>query len=621
MTTVAANASIHVVASRIVVGCWPHWQQPLSLIEIAVATGAACAHKPQALHAWLHTAMPALVLPPPVAYAQSAAEALGHYLLTCMQALLDHQLFPLLVPPQLKVMQGTAATHLQLCIPNFGLMHTAVNAAAELLCRVLQTDEPPPALKQQLAEILQALAAQRPHTGVATRLLQAATATGVPWLHVSQNVYQFGWGCHAVLFDGAFTSNTPTLGVRMARLKYAAAQVLRQSGLPVPVHALASTEQQAAQLATRLGFPVVVKPADLDGGVGVTAHLTTAAAVAAAWRDARAHSERILVEKYIVGRDYRVIVLNGSIISVAERRAATLVGDGVHSVEALLATLNQDPLRQPAAQRRKQVALDAEALALLAEQHMQLTSIPAAGQQVPLRRTANIARGGTAEFLTLTDIHPDNRLLCIRAAAALRLDLAGIDLLMPDIRQSWHAVGGAICEVNAQPEMQPDLPPRVLQQLVPGQGRIPVVVIVADPAAPAWWQHSEAALQPTHCIGVADSLSLRIGGNAVTARPPASAAQAAQILLREAALQAAVFIITAEDQLRDGAPVDRIDLLVTDTATPPHWLSTLLARSNEHWCSRASLAALQKSGLQPVPQAKMAATLAKAVAAFIGKRL
>jgi cyanophycin synthetase len=116
---------------------------------------------------------------------------------------------------------------------------------------------------------------------------------------------------------------------------------------------------------------------------------------------------------------------------------------------------------------------------MLAEQGMEMTSIPAQGRFVRLRRAANVASGGVPTPV-LEAAHPDNLELAARAARTLRLDLAGVDLLIPDIRRSWLEGGAAICEVNAQPQLSPSLPELLLKKLLPKQGRIPVVLIFGE---------------------------------------------------------------------------------------------------------------------------------------------
>ena len=155
----------------------------------------------------------------------------------------------------------------------------------------------------------------------------------------------------------------------------------------------------------------------------------------------------------ISGRDYRLNVFNGELIWAIERVPGGVTGDGKSSITKLVELLNSDPLRGEGTHAPlKQLNLDDEARQLLRQYSRDENSVPAEGEFVRLRRNANVATGGTPVSV-FDQIHPDNKLLAIRAAAALRLDLAGVDLLIPDIGQSWKLGGAAVCEVNSQPNL------------------------------------------------------------------------------------------------------------------------------------------------------------------------
>ncbi|MDP1534559.1 MAG: acetate--CoA ligase family protein, partial [Rubrivivax sp.] len=276
---------------------------------------------------------------------------------------------------------------------------------------------------------------------------------------------------------------TPVLGTRLARDKFRTAQVLRQLGLPGPTHARATSPQHAVQLARRIGYPVVIKPADRDQGQGVSADLQDDAAVLAAFAFAARCSEHILVEKHADGRDYRLTILNGRLIKTIVRRAAGVVGDGQHSIAELVEQLRSDPAHRRAGQLRGHapLELDAQAHALLAQHAMASQTVPDRGRFVALRRRANVSAGGTPE-LVVGGIHPDNQRLAERAALALQLDLAGVDLIMPDIGQSWLQTGALICEVKGQPQLgsstTPGIYQQVLRELVSTPWRMPVVLVI-----------------------------------------------------------------------------------------------------------------------------------------------
>ena len=166
------------------------------------------------------------------------------------------------------------------------------------------------------------------------------------------------------------------------------------AALPVPPGQIAADEMAAVAIGDRLGYPVVVKPADLDQGVGVAAGLRTAEEVRAAFHQAVQHSRNVLVEKHIPGTAFRILVLRGESVSVVQRLPAGVAGDGNSTVETLVAETNKDPRRSlNHFSNMKPIVIDDEAIAILAELGMNLASVPDAGQFVALKRAANVPPG------------------------------------------------------------------------------------------------------------------------------------------------------------------------------------------------------------------------------------
>jgi D-alanine-D-alanine ligase-like ATP-grasp enzyme len=321
-------------------------------------------------------------------------------------------------------------------------------------------------------------------SGVNTlRFLQEADQLNIPWRHMFNNVYQFGWGRHSRWLDSSFTDQTSVISASLARDKIACAKVLRDAGLPVPRHQLVHSPQQAISVAKALGFPVVVKPANLDGGKGVRAGMQDENEVTNAYEAVAKLSERVLVEQFIEGNDYRIRVCQGEVISIVIRIPASVTGDGVSTLQTLIDETNQSRAKASLTmdpgieQGVNPIVVDEEVTQWLHRQNWTWESIVPAGQRVRLRGAANVSLGGTTWDVT-AQAHPDNMALALQAASALRLDLAGVDLIIPDISQSWRNTSCAICEVNAQPQYSTGTSHRqVLSRLLPGQGRVPMVAL------------------------------------------------------------------------------------------------------------------------------------------------
>ncbi len=392
--------------------------------------------------------------------------------------------------------------------------------------------------------------------------LHAAHEASVPVRHVWENVYQFGWGSRGRRLDSSLTDETSFISSQLSRSKRAAARAMRDAGIPVPRHEVARSPDHAVSIAVEMGYPVVVKPGDQDGGRGVAAGLKSEEAVRKAFGVARALSEEVLVEKHFEGHDYRVHVYKDEVFWVTHRMPGGVTGDGVNAVDRLLEQANADPRRGVKGSKSQltKLELDEEATDLLAEQGFTPSSIPPAGLFVRLRRAANISSGGTPRPV-LAQAHPDNLALAVRATRIIGLDLAGVDLLIPDISRSWLETGAAICEINPQPQYN-DLNALAgaFHKLIAGDGRIPVVVVLGEQDS-VFYQRLADALAPFGCVGTATPDEIRIGTTTV-GRGPFRPYDAGLALLGDTAVDLAVVGFPDTSALATGMPVDAFDVLV-----------------------------------------------------------
>lgn len=298
--------------------------------------------------------------------------------------------------------------------------------------------------------------AQRRALGPSTSsLVKAAEARGIPWLRLNeQSLIQLGHGKYQQRIQATVTGRTSYIAVELAQDKEETNKILANCGLPVPRQELVRSAERAVRAAERLGLPVVTKPYNGNHGRGISVGLATPDEVRAGFAAAAEHSSSVIVETMLFGDDHRLLVVGGELIAATRRTPGQVVGDGTASVRALVARVNEDPRRGIGHEKvMTRIELDAQADMMLARQGLTVDSVPAAGQVVPLRSTANLSTGGTATDVT-DIIHPDNREMAVRAVTAIGLDVGGVDFLCRNIAESHKAAensGAGICEVNAAP--------------------------------------------------------------------------------------------------------------------------------------------------------------------------
>jgi cyanophycin synthetase len=425
---------------------------------------------------------------------------------------------------------------------------------------------------QRLARLTENLKGLAPPGFNHLHITDAAYRLNLPVQTIMGSKLRLGTGSRAHIVDSTVTDETPVIGMTLSQDKWLTARVLGEIGLPVPRHELVTSASQALEMAHKLGYPVVVKPANLDQGKGVAANLRLDANVVSAYEAARKLSSRILVEQHVEGFGHRLTIHRGELIAALKRIPGGVLGDGQHSVAELLARQLLDPeVRRNLNMGR--VQLDEEALAMLAEQGMAPDTIPAEGAFIQLRRRDNISAGGRTVPLSPADIHPDNLQLAIRAARAVYLDLAGVDLLIPDIALSWKTSGAIICEVNGRPQFGPgrdgDNYLRVLERLVGPQPRIPVhLYLCSDPQG----DRSAARLDQLRTLTGSQAASSRHGvwlDGACCASGFANGYLAARAALSDRDVGSLVMALDLDDILAHGLPIDRVDSVVVSPLD--HW--------------------------------------------------
>ncbi|TKV59177.1 cyanophycin synthetase [Nakamurella flava] len=427
---------------------------------------------------------------------------------------------------------------------------------------------------------------QRVAFGPSTQaILDEAITRDIPWQRLnSGSLVQLGHGVNQKRIRATMTSVTSSLAVDIASDKELTNRLLAAAGLPVPASEVVRRADDAVRMARRIGYPVVLKPLDGNHGRGVAIDLRDEEAVRAAFDTAYDESRRgyVLVESFIVGKDYRVLVIGGHMVAIAERVPAHVVGDGTHTVAELVDITNADPRRGVGHEKvLTKIAVNDAAVELVRAQGYEMTDVPPLGETVKLALTGNMSTGGISIDRTF-EAHPDNVDIAEEAARVVGLDIAGIDFLCPDITQPVRETGGAICEVNAAPgfrmhthptigEPQYVAKPVVDLLFPPGtNARIPIVAVTGTNGKTTCSRMIATIFKGMgRKVGMTSTDGVVIDDRLVI-RSDASGPRSAKMVLQNPRVDFAVFEVARGGILREGLGYGRNDVAVVLNVAPDH---------------------------------------------------
>lgn len=314
-------------------------------------------------------------------------------------------------------------------------------------------------------------------------IVDEAESRGIPWTRVgTDSLIQLGYGANQMRFQATTTCKTNVLAVEIACNKKRTKDLLGRGGIPVPKGMVCTTADELEEAVQSLGFPLVIKPLNGNQGKGATINITKHSDVLSAFTFAQTYSNKVIVERYIAGFDYRLLVIDNKFVAAAKRAPACITGNGIDTIQVLTDQVNLDPRRGDGhANLLTKIKVDRDTLDMLQKQNLTLESVPALNEVVYLKSTANLSTGGCAADVT-DDIHPENIALAEKAARIIGLDICGIDIMAGTLSQPLAETGGAVIEVNAAPGFRMHLAPTV------GRARnvaAPVVDMLYPPGKPS----------------------------------------------------------------------------------------------------------------------------------------
>jgi cyanophycin synthetase len=395
-----------------------------------------------------------------------------------------------------------------------------------------------------------------------------------------ESLVRLGYGKCSHLVESTLTDLTSCISADISSNKQLTKSLLNEHRVPVPYGKPVYSEISAIMVANQIGLPVVLKPIDGNQGKGVYLNLKSESEIKAAFKGASKYSNGIIVEKYVKGKDFRVLVVNNKVAAVAERLPACVTGDGVHTIEELVNITNTDKNRGEQHEKPlTKIRLDAVALIELQKNKMDSKDIPENGKTILLRENGNLSTGGTA--IDCTDlIHPDNAELAVLAANVIGIDIAGIDIITEDISKPLSETGGTIVEVNTAPGIRMHLFPSegqarnvakdIIDQLFPCEDyNFPIVSVTGTNGKTTTVRLIHHVLSMTMNVGMTSTSGTFIGSKCIC-RGDNSGPRSAESLLSNKLIDAAVLETARGGIVREGLGYDLADVGIITNVTGDH---------------------------------------------------
>lgn len=464
-------------------------------------------------------------------------------------------------------------------IENAGLF--AANAAFNI-AKMLAEGKKYNNIKNDIYELRQIFETER--LGPSTEsIVKEAEKRGIPYKRLDKHsLVMLGQGCCQKIICSTVTSETSCLGAETAADKENTKELLASSFVPVPKGIVIKSLKELDKVITELEFPLVIKPQCGNHGKGITTNIVTHERALCAFKLAKKFSNNIIVEKFIQGFDYRLLVINFKLVAVAKRTPACIIGTGVSTIRQLIQIANEHPDRGEGHQNYlTKIKVDKATLTILADQGLSLQSILPMGKIAYLKSTANISSGGTAVDVTHL-IHPHNIFLAERIARLVQLDICGIDLITTDISVPLNENNGAILEVNAGPGLRMHIAPiagmkrniakPIIDMLYPkgAMFRIPLVAVTGTNGKTTIVRLiAYLASKAGYRVGFTTTEGVYIQNNQIL-KGDCSGPESAAAVLRDPIVNFAVFECARGGIIRSGLGFDRCSISIVSNISKDH---------------------------------------------------
>jgi cyanophycin synthetase len=456
-------------------------------------------------------------------------------------------------------------------------------AASVKICEALITGEDY-ALEKDIQKMREIREDERlgPSTG---SIVEEAVSRGIPWIRLNKySLVQLGYGANQKRIQATVTSETSSIGVEIACDKEDTKYLLEQAEVEVPRGDIIRKERSLEEACNYVGFPLVIKPVDGNHGRGITVDINSLKEALVAFAHAKESSRSgvIIVEKFITGDDYRLLVINNQLVAAAIRTPAHVVGNGNSTIQELIDEVNSDPRRGYGHEKvLTQITTNELTKTLIKDAGYTLYSVLPEDERLILKDTANLSTGGTAEDVT-DIVHPANVSMAERISKIIDLDICGIDIMTSDITKPLSDTGGAVLEVNAGPGFRMHLAPTtglprnvaapVIDKLFPKgkNGRIPIIAITGTNGKTTTTRLlAHIAKMNGHRVGYTTSDGVYIQ-NRLLMTGDCTGPSSAEFVLKDPTVNFAVLESARGGLLRAGLGFEKCDVAIVTNVAADH---------------------------------------------------
>lgn len=437
-------------------------------------------------------------------------------------------------------------------------------------------------LEEDIREMREIREAERlgPSTG---SIIEEAVNRGMPWIRLNRySLCQIGYGINQKRIQATVSSDTSSIGVEIACDKEDTKHLLKQANIAVPEGDIIRTERGLREAVEDYGYPLVIKPINGNHGRGITINIQNWEEAIEGFKAAKEVSRSVIVEKYIIGDDYRLLVIDYKLVAAAKRTPAHVVGDGKSTVQELIDEVNKDPRRGYGHEKvLTMITVNDMTRNILKEKGYDVDSVIKDGEVLNLKDTANLSTGGTATDVT-DIVHPTNIFMAERIAKVIGLNICGIDLMTTDISKPVSETGGAVLEVNAGPGFRMHLAPteglprnvaaHVMDMLYPhgSTARIPIVAITGTNGKTTTTRLiAHMVKMMGHKVGYTTSDGIYIQ-NHMLDRGDCTGPGSAEFVLKDPTIDFAVLETARGGLLRSGLGFKKCDIAIVTNIAPDH---------------------------------------------------